>query len=379
MIAAMPVVAGGRRFMNELETDAAARSAPSLPLERFWSERGLPNLAALALTVLALVLCFLIVRPFVSSLAWAAALAVLAWPLHRRLAQRIRWPTAAAALSVVAIGMLLVVPSGMLIPSVIDEAMSGYRLVRSQIESNAWDAALLRYEWIGPVWEWLRQRVDMSVVLQQVGAFLTELGSLAVTTSFVGLIEFALTFFFLFFFLRDRDAVLAGIRGMLPLSASETDGILHAAGDTIFATVYGKVVVGIAQGILGGLMFWWLDLPAAWFWAIVMALLSVIPLLGAPLVWLPAALFLLLDGQWVQAIIMAVWGAAVVGLADNLLYPVVVGRYLHLHTIPMLVSLIGGIVVFGAVGFFLGPVVLAVTIALLEVWRTRAAQTVARL
>jgi predicted PurR-regulated permease PerM len=379
MIAAMPVVAGGRRFMNELETDAAARSAPSLPLERFWSERGLPNLAALALTVLALVLCFLIVRPFVSSLAWAAALAVLAWPLHRRLAQRIRWPTAAAALSVVAIGMLLVVPSGMLIPSVIDEAMSGYRLVRSQIESNAWDAALLRYEWIGPVWEWLRQRVDMSVVLQQVGAFLTELGSLAVTTSFVGLIEFALTFFFLFFFLRDRDAVLAGIRGMLPLSASETDGILHAAGDTIFATVYGKVVVGIAQGILGGLMFWWLDLPAAWFWAIVMALLSVIPLLGAPLVWLPAALFLLLDGQWVQAIIMAVWGAAVVGLADNLLYPVVVGRYLHLHTIPMLVSLIGGIVVFGAVGFFLGPVVLAVTIALLEVWRTRGAQTVARL
>jgi predicted PurR-regulated permease PerM len=379
MIAAMPVVAGGRRFMNELETDAAARSAPSLPLERFWSDRGLSNLAALALTVLALVLCFLIVRPFVSSLAWAAALAVLAWPLHRRLAQRIRRPTVAAALSVVAIGLLLVVPSGMLIPSVIDEAMGGYRLVRSQIESNAWDAALLRYEWIGPVWEWLRQRVDMSVVLQQVGAFLTELGSLAVMTSFVGLIEFALTFFFLFFFLRDRDAVLAGIRDILPLSASETDGILHAAGDTIFATVYGKVVVGIVQGILGGLMFWWLDLPAAWFWGIVMALLSVIPLLGAPLVWLPAALFLLLDGQWVQAIIMAVWGAAVVGLADNLLYPVVVGRYLRLHTVPMLVSLIGGIVVFGAVGFFIGPVVLAVTIALLEVWRIRGAPTVVRL
>jgi predicted PurR-regulated permease PerM len=80
----------------------------------------------------------------------------------------------------------------------------------------------------------------MSVVLQQVGAFLTELGSLAVMTSFVGLIEFALTFFFLFFFLRDRDAVLVGVRDILPLSASETDGILHAAGDTIFATVTGR-------------------------------------------------------------------------------------------------------------------------------------------
>jgi len=359
--------------MNEPQTDATARSATSLPLENFWSGRGLPNLAALALTVLALVLCFLIVRPFVSSLAWATALAVVAWPLHRRVAQRVPWPAAAAALSVVAIALLLVVPSGMLIPGVIDEALSGYRLVRSQIESNAWDAALDRHEWIAPVWEWLRQRIDMSVVLQQVGAFLTQLGSLAVTTSFVGLIEFTLTFFFLFFFLRDRDAVLAGVRRMLPLSASEADGTLRIAGDTIFATVYGKVVVGIVQGLLGGLMFWWLDLPAAWFWAIVMGLLSIIPLLGPPLVWLPAALFLLLDGQWGQAITMALWGAAVVGLADNLLYPLVVGRYLRLHTVPMLVSLIGGVVVFGAVGFFLGPVVLAVTLALLEVWRTRAA------
>lgn len=363
--------------MNEPQTDATARSATTLPLERFWSERGLSNLAALALTVLALALCFLIVRPFVSSLAWATALAVVGWPLHRRVARRIRWPAAAAALSVVAIALLLVVPSGMLIPGVIDEALSGYRLIRSQIESNAWDAALDRHEWIGPVWEWLRQRVDMSVVLQQVGTFLTQLGSLAVTTSFVGLIEFTLTFFFLFFFLRDRDTVLSGIRGMLPLSAAEADGILRVAGDTIFATVYGKVVVGIVQGLLGGLMFWWLDLPAAWFWAIVMGLLSIVPLLGPPLVWVPAALFLLLDGQWGQASIMALWGAAVVGLADNLLYPVVVGRYLRMHTVPMLVSLIGGLVVFGAVGFFLGPVVLAVTLALLEVWRTRAAHTAA--
>lgn len=235
--------------MNEPQSDTTARSETSLPLERFWSERGLSNLAALALTVLALVLCFLIVRPFVSSLAWATALAVVAWPLHRRVAQRIPWPTPAAALSVVAIGLLLVVPSGMLIPSVIDEALSGYRLVRSQIESNAWDATLDRHTWIGPVWEWLRQRVDMNVVLQQVGAFLTQLGSLAVTTSFVGLIEFALTFFFLFFFLRDREAVLAGIRGILPLSVSEADGILRVAGDTILATVYGKVVVGIVQGL----------------------------------------------------------------------------------------------------------------------------------
>ena len=136
--------------------------------------------------------------------------------------------------------------------------------------------------------------------------------------------------------------------------------------------MYGKVLVAIVQGALGGLMFWWLDLPAPWFWAIVMGLLSIIPLLGPPLVWVPAALVLLLNGEWGQALLLLLWGAAVVGLADNLLYPIVVGRYLRLHTVPLLVALIGGVVVFGAVGFFLGPVVLAITLEMLQVWRTRA-------
>jgi predicted PurR-regulated permease PerM len=132
------------------------------------------------------------------------------------------------------------------------------------------------------------------------------------------------------------------------------------------------VLVGMVQGMLGGLMFWWLDLPGAWFWAIVMGLLSIVPVLGPPLVWVPAALVLLLHGEWGQASLLLVWGAAVVGLADNLLYPVVVGRYLRLHTVPLLVALIGGVVVFGGVGFFLGPVVLAVTVTMLEIWRARA-------
>jgi predicted PurR-regulated permease PerM len=363
--------------LSELQAESATGSfTPKVP-ENLWTSRGLPNLAGLALTALALVLCYLILRPFVSSLAWASALAVVCWPLHRRIAQRLRWPSAAAALSLGVIAVLLLVPSGILIPGVVDEALSGYRVVRSQIDSGAWNSALDRHEWIGPIWEWLRQRVDIGVVLQQVGTFLTQLGSLAVTTSFVGFIEFTLTFFFLFYFLRDRDVVLAHVRAMLPLSAAEANGILRTAGDTILATVYGKVVVAFVQGLLGGLMFWWLDLPAAWFWAIVMALLSIIPLLGPPLVWLPAALFLLLDGNWGQALVMVLWGAAVVGLADNVLYPIVVGRYLRLHTVPLLVALIGGVVVFGAVGFFLGPVVLAVTLALLEIWRMRAAREAA--
>jgi predicted PurR-regulated permease PerM len=337
-----------------------------------WSERALSDLAFLALTVLILLLCFLIARPFITSLAWATALAVIGWPLHRWIIQRIPWPNASASLSVTGIALLLIVPSSLVIPGAIDEAFSGYRLIRAQIETGAWDDMIARHSWIAPTWEWLRQRLDLGDVLQRAGEMLTVIGSFAVKASFVGTIEFVLTMFFLYYFLRDSGALLAGIRGLLPLSPSEAGRIFRVVGDTIFATVYGKVLVGIVQGVLGGFMFWWLDLPAAWFWAIVMGVLSIIPMLGPPLVWVPAALILLIDGAWGQGLLLLIWGTAVVGLADNLLYPIVVGKHLCLHTVPLLIALIGGVVVFGAVGFFVGPVVLAVTQAALKIWRARA-------
>ncbi|WJV64558.1 AI-2E family transporter [Pectobacteriaceae bacterium C52] len=352
------------------ESDPVNRQQPSAA--GFWSERGLSDLALLALTVLALLLCYLIARPFITSLAWATALAVIGWPLHRWIVRRIHWPTAAASLSVTILSLLLIVPSGMVIPSMIDEALSGYRLLRTQIESNVWDEALSQHVWIAPAWEWLRQRLDLGDLLQRAGLVLTAIGSFTVKSSFVGTIKFVLTFFFLFYFLRDRDELLASVRSLLPLSQTETERVFRVVSDTIFATMYGKVLAGIVQGALGGLMFWWLDLPAVWFWAIVMGLLSIIPLLGPPIIWAPAALLLLLNGEWGHALLLVVWGAAVVGLADNLLYPIIVGKYLRLHTVPLLIALIGGVVVFGVVGFFVGPVVLALTMVAFEIWRARA-------
>lgn len=352
---------------------AAPPESPPPETARFWSQRGLPELTLIALTAIGLFLCYLIGRPFVSPLAWATALAVVGEPLHRRMAKWIGRPTLAAGCSVVAIAVLLIVPAGMLIPRLVNEAVGGFRALRAQIESDAWDDALERHDWIKPMWEWLKERMDLGDVVQHASALLTAAASFAVKSSFAGMIEIALIFFFLFYFFRDRDSILASIRALLPLAPAEIDRIIRVASDTIFATVYGKVLVGSVQGLLGGLMFWWLDLTAAWFWAIVMGIVSIIPFLGAPLVWAPAAVLLLLNGQWGQAAILALWGAVVVGLADNLLYPIVVGKYLPLHTVTLLIALIGGIIVFGAAGFFLGPVVVAVTLAVLDVWRVRIA------
>jgi len=342
---------------------SAAPQADSSPADP--AARG----ALFALTAVAVVACAWIAWPFVSSLAWACALAAIWWPVHQRIAARIRWPSAAALLSVVAVALLLIVPIGLVLPKVIDEAARGYQALRAMRESGAWEATLAANTWIRPLLDWVTQRVDIGDLLQRAGALLTVVGSVAVRTSFVGLADVVLMFFWLFFFLRDRDVLLGGLVRLIPMQTSRAGALLHVAGDTVIATVYGKVLVGVVQGALGGLIFWLLDLPAAWFWGVAMAVLSAVPLLGPPIVWLPTAAWLAISGDWWQAIVMVVWGAAVVGVADNVLYPLVVGRYLRLHTVPMLVALIGGILVFGAAGFFLGPVVLAVTAELVRVWR----------
>lgn len=338
----------------------------------FGSQLGLTNLALLALTVLALVLCYLIAKPFISTIAWAAALAILGWPLHRKISQWVPWSSLAAALSCAVIALMVIIPSAVVIPGAIDEAINGYKLIRSQIESGVLDQAFADHDWIAPTWELLRERLDIGDVLQRAGAALTTVSSFAVRASLAGAFEFLLTFLFLFYFLKDRDALLNSIRSLLPMTSDETRKVFGLVNDTIFATVYGKLLVGIVQGTLGGLMFWWIGIPAAWFWAVVMGLVSIIPLIGPTIVWGPAALLLILNGEWGNGILLLSWGAIVVSLADNFLYPIVVGKYLRLHTVPLLIALIGGLFLFGAVGFFLGPVVLALSFAALQIWRDRS-------
>ena len=121
-------------------------------------------------------------------------------------------------------------------------------------------------------------------------------------------------------------------------------------------------------------MFWVLGLPAPLLWGAVMALLAIVPVLGAFAVWVPAALFLALAGSWGKAIVLTIWGAGVVSLIDNLLYPILVGRRLRLHTLPVFIAIVGGILLLGSAGLILGPPTLAVTVALVDIWRRRTAQ-----
>jgi predicted PurR-regulated permease PerM len=155
----------------------------------------------------------------------------------------------------------------------------------------------------------------------------------------------------------------------MPLSDAKAREILDRTGEVIGASVYGVLVIAVVQGVLGGLAFWVLGLPSPLLWGVVMIFLSMIPMLGAFIVWVPAAIYLALTGHWLQAVILAVWGALVIGSIDNFLRPKLVGERTRLHELLIFFSVLGGLQVFGVIGIVLGPVIVAITLALLDVLR----------
>jgi predicted PurR-regulated permease PerM len=153
----------------------------------------------------------------------------------------------------------------------------------------------------------------------------------------------------------------------------KTDEVFQRVADTIHGTIYGSLLVALIQGTMGGLMFWLVGLPSPVVWGAIMCLLAVVPNLGTFVVWTPAALMLALNGEWGRALVLTAWGAIAIGLIDNLLYPYLVGHRLRLHTLAVFFALVGGIMLLGASGVVLGPVILVITWALVDVWRRRTA------
>lgn len=339
-----------------------------------WLTRGLAlALVLLAATALGVYVCYRLMRPFLPALAWALALAVVANPLYEWLRKRIPSVNLAAGLAVVVVAVIIIAPAIFVTQRLVREAVEGAQSIVVEVESGRWRETVAESPRLEEAISWAESQINFDEELRGLSSSVTALLSTYVTGSIWAVVQLLVTLFALFYFFRDRAAVLRKMRSLVPLSDAETDEVFTRIGETIYATVYGTLVVSAVQGLLGGLMFWWLGLRAPLLWGVVMGVLSVIPMLGAFVVWAPAALFLLLEGSWGKALILIAWGTAVVGLMDNLLYPALVGRRLRLHTLPVFIAVVGGILLFGASGLILGPVALAITAALFDVWRRRTA------
>jgi predicted PurR-regulated permease PerM len=332
-------------------------------------------IALLVATALALYVCWLMLQPFVNVLAWAIVLVVVFHPVHRRLLARTKRPATSALLSSLLVIFVILAPLT-LISLMVFNQISG---IAHNLQDNSGGGFLNQDSpVIGPALRWLGQYVDINQALSQ-EAIVERLkgmsGAIAGRTlGFVGglfgaLVQIFFVIFTMYYLFRDGDRIAKALPDILPLERTQSVAILERTRNVISASLYGVLVIAIIQGALGGLAFWALGIPSAIVWAVVMIFLSMIPMAGSFVVWVPAAIYLAATGHWGKAIVLAAWGALVIGTIDNILRPKLVGEKTKLHELFIFFSVLGGLHVFGVVGIVLGPVMLAITLALLEVFR----------
>ncbi len=325
--------------------------------------------ALLVLVAAATFLFLLILWPFFGAVCWAVFIAIVFWPMHRRFLQGSHGRrNMAAAASITVILLIVILPMAMIVASITQEAS----LLVEKMRSGEIQLSQYFVRFLAALPEWARNMMhrfglaDLQLLQQKILATLSASGQV-LTSRVVGIgqvtVDFIVAFFvmlyLLFFLFRDGEQLAQSIARAIPLHPQHTRRLLTQFATVVRATVKGNIVVALVQGALGGLAFSVLGVSGAALWGAVMALMSLLPAVGAALVWAPVALYFLFAGALVKGIGLALWGALVIGLVDNVLRPVLVGKDTRMPDYLVLVATLGGIVVFGLNGFVIGPVIAA--------------------
>jgi predicted PurR-regulated permease PerM len=333
------------------------------------SARGsaIQNVAFFLLVALTTLAFLGLIASFAMPVFWAAVLATVFSPLQRRYVARLGGRRSLAALAtMLTILGLIVVPLFLVGVAVSREAV----YLHDQITSGAIDLqAPLRFlrrmtplasdylAGFGVDVDGLVQRLSTSAIAvsQFIASRALGIGQdvLRITALFF------LMLYILFFLLRDGSQLVATLIRVLPLGDGRKRQLLAKFADVSLATIKGTLVVGVVQGAIGAILFWVLGIPAPVFWGSLMAVFSVLPAVGPGLIWLPAAVILLGMGQIVKGIVLIAAGVLVIGLVDNVLRPVLVGRDTQMPDYLVLLATLGGLAIFGVSGFVIGPVIAA--------------------
>ena len=327
------------------------------------------SIALLVVTALFLYLTHLIVRPFLSPIVWASALAIIVHPIFDRIHAWSRSSALAAATVVFLLGLMLAIPTYWVSRELFVAALQGISAVIPTTMHDTWLEVLRKYPRLDGLARSLEESLHVSDLVHELATTFGHHTTRLMAMCGWGALETILTLFVVFFFLRDGRIFLGAVQALIPLSHQQTERVFTRIADTIHATLFGMVSVAAVQGFLGGVLIWWLDLPGAIIWGTIMGLLALVPYLGAFVVWIPLSIFLAIKVDWAVALATVLWGTFVIGLIDNLLYPFLVGKRMHYHSLLVFFFLLGGVVVFGGAGVVVGPAVLAITDSLIQVWR----------
>lgn len=326
-----------------------------------------------------------ILLPFYGVIMWGSITAMLFAPWYRWLLPRFKKrATLAALVTLAAVVVIVIFPLVMITAALAREAALVYQRIESgQLNIVGYFQTVFNLlpAWITDIFsraglsdfDSLQRRIT-SLLLQGSQFIATQALSIGQNT-FEFFTSIFITLYLAFFLIRDGQQLARTIRSAIPLAPRHKNELIAKFATVIRATVKGNLVVALIQGILGGLAFWFLGVSAAALWAVLMAFLSLLPAVGAALVWLPVAMYFFITGSIWQGLVLIAWGVLVIGLVDNILRPILVGKDTQMPDYVVMITTLGGITVFGINGFILGPAIAAMFIA---VWHIYSVSTQAQ-
>ena len=333
------------------------------------SKERFQHLLFYALVLFMVYLAYLVLRPFLASLAWAAVFAMMFHSVHLELVPKVG-PNRAALVTTLMAAILIVAPAVTLVsvfarevPQVIDYVKTVTPTMPTEIQ-RLWDLVRAR----SPVAVPLEPGQLLREGLQRALTFLAPRAGAVVADLFATLGSLFVMLFSLFFLLRDGDALGRQVKALLPLPDRERERLMTETRDLVIASVGAALLVAAAQGAIGGVAFWLLGMAAPVIWGVVMAMCALIPVVGAALVWVPTAAFLLLSGEIARGIILVVVGVLGISMADNILRPWLLSGRTSASGLIVFLGLLGGVSAFGFIGLVIGPIVLVTAGSLLRVF-----------
>ncbi|MBR8655967.1 AI-2E family transporter [Achromobacter sp. Marseille-Q0513] len=326
--------------------------------------------------------------PFYGAVFWGAILAIIFAPLQRRLSARLGGRRNMAALITLLLVLLLVImPVAFISGSLVREGANLYQSIKSgQLNFGAYFQQAM--EALPPSVHDILARFDLADIpslqeklsagAMQVSQFLATQALSIGQDTFQFVISFGIMLYLLFFLLRDGPRLSARISRAIPLSETHKHHLLLKFTTVVRATVKGNIAVAASQGALGGIMFSILGIQGAMLWGVIMAFLSLLPAVGAGLIWAPVAIYFLLTGATVKGVVLILFGVLVIGMVDNILRPILVGKDTKMPDYAVLISTLGGMALFGLNGFVIGPLIAALFMACWDLFAPAPEEPAAR-
>jgi len=312
-----------------------------------------------------LYLAFLILRPYASFLVFGLLLAYLLHPLYRRLRDWTKRPNLAAALMLLAVLIVIILPSGLFISKLVTESVNEYNSFRAVNVSSGSLAHL---------------GIDLNLIMDQAAAKVKDYFVNAAPSILGSLADFGiglfLMFFLLFYAFRDGESWSRLAEESAPLDPEHKRRLFARVGSLTDAVIYGHFLTALIQGSLGGLMFLIFGIPNSLFWGVIMIILAFIPFLGTPLVFVPAGIIALYQGHYVAGLGVLIVGFVIVMNVDNVLRPWLISTRDRLSTLLVVLGVFGGLKLFGFIGLLVGPLILALLQTVIEFFQERPVQAV---